>query len=332
MAKVSIIIPAYNIQEYIKRSIVSCMMQTFKDIEIIVINDGSTDSTLNIVNELKNKDSRIIVIDKVNQGSMEARKSGWKRATGEYIMFVDGDDYISDKDAIKILYENAKKEDCDVVCYKFFVEYNDKKKVKVWNKDFIYNGKDTLLDLLFKGNINHNMWSKFIRKEFITENNIEFPSNFSFGEDLAFIYTLAIYNPKFIILNEYLYNYCKREGSLDSGINEKTCEITIALQFVKKQLQKNNLYYKYKEEFEYMAFMQAYYMRKDYIFSNNNEISKKLFSNWKSFDIDINQYNNKFYREMYKNDTKKILFIEEICKKNYFLGQLYYKMRHNNRK
>lgn len=327
MSKVSVIIPAYNIQEYIKRSISSCMNQTFKDIEIIVINDGSTDNTLDVINKLKHKDSRIVVIDKENEGSIEARKSGWKIATGEYIMFVDGDDYLSDENAIKILYENAKKEDYDVVCYKFFIEYSNGSKVKALNKKFIYNDKDTLLDLLFKGDINHGMCSKFIRKEFVKENNIEFPSNFSFGEDLAFIYTLAMYNPKFIILNQYLYNYCKREGSLDSGISQNTCEITIALQFVKKQLQKNNLYDKYKEEFEYMAFMQAYYMRKDYIFSNNNEISKKLFHNWKSLNININQDNNRFYRDMYKNDNKKAIFLENLLKKSYFLGKLYYKIK-----
>lgn len=315
MPKVSIIIPAYNLQEYIERSISSCIMQTFKDIEIIVINDGSTDNTLDIINKLKYKDNRIIVIDKENQGSMEARKSGWKIAAGEYVMFVDGDDYLSNEDAINILYENAKKENYDIVCYKFFIEYNDKNKIKRWNKEFIYDEKDTLLDLLFEGKMNHSMWSKFIRKEFVKENNIEFPSDFSFGEDLAFVYTLAMYNPKFIILNDYLYNYCKREGSLDNGVNERTCEITIALQFVKKQLKKNNLYDKYKEEFEYMAFKQAYYNRKDYIFSNNNEISRKLFYNWKNLKININQRNNRFYKDMYKNESKKAIFLDNLLKK-----------------
>ncbi len=119
MVKVSVIIPAYNIQEYIERSISSCMMQTFKDIEIIVINDGSTDNTLDIINKLKQKDSRIIVIDKENQGSMEARKSGLKIAKGDYILFVDGDDYIT-LDAIEVLYNKAINKDYDIVCHDFF--------------------------------------------------------------------------------------------------------------------------------------------------------------------------------------------------------------------
>lgn len=326
MCKVSVIIPAYNIEHYIERSIISCIQQSFKDIEIIVINDGSTDNTLKVINKIKFDDDRIIIIDKENQGSMEARKSGLKIAKGEYIMFVDGDDYLDNKDSIKILYENAKKNDYDVVCYNFFIEYNDKNKVKGWNKVFI-DDKDILLNLLFEGKINHNMWSKFIRKEFIKSNHIEFPSNFSYGEDLAFIYTLAMYNPKFIVLNDYLYNYCRREGSLDSGINEKTCEIIMALQFVKKQLQKNNLYNKYREEFEYMSYIQAYYLRRSYIFSNNNKISKNLFYSWKSLKININQYNNRFYRKLYEKENKKAVLIENICKKSYFMGRVYYKIK-----
>ena len=86
MKKVSIIIPAYNIEDYIERCILSCINQTFRDIEIIVVNDGSTDKTLENINKLKTKDDRIVVIDKKNEGSMEARKSGWNIAKGEYIL------------------------------------------------------------------------------------------------------------------------------------------------------------------------------------------------------------------------------------------------------
>ena len=326
MKKVSIIIPAYNIEDYIARCILSCINQTFKDIEIIVINDGSTDKTLDKINKLKSKDNRIVVIDKKNEGSMEARKSGWCIAKGEYILFVDGDDYIH-KDAVKILYSKAKKQNYDVVCYKFLIEDKDGTIKKGFDKEIDKNDKNRLLDLLFQGKINHNMWSKFLKKDFITNNQIEFPSNFSFGEDLAFVYTFSMYNPRFTIIDDYLYYYCRREKSLDSNINEKTTEITQALSFVKKQLVKNNLYEKYLEEFEYMAYMQAYYMRKKYIFNNKNKISRSLFKNWRKLNININSKNNKFYKKLYKNDCKKDLIIEEICKKSYILGQLYYKVR-----
>lgn len=327
MCKVSIIIPAYNIEKYIERSILSCIQQSFKNIEIIVINDASTDNTLQIINKMKVKDNRIKVINKKkNQGCIEARKSGFEIAKGEYIMFVDGDDYIDDIEAIDILYKNAKKKNYDIVCYKFFVE-DKSDKVKAWKTEFIFNDDDNMLDLLFQRKINYSLWSKFIRKEFIKENRIEFPRNFSYGEDVAFSYSLAMYNPRFIILNEYLYNYCRRSDSLDSSINEKTYEITKALQFIKEQLQKNNLYYKYKEEFDYLSFIQAYYIRKDYIFRNKNKISKDIYKSWKNLKIKINIKNNKFYRKQYEKDTMKAIILEEIFKKSYISGYLYYKIR-----
>lgn len=325
MAKVSIIIPAYNIENYIERCMISCINQTFKDIEIIVVNDGSTDKTLDKVNKLKSKDNRIVVIDKKNEGSMEARKSGWNIAKGEYIFFVDGDDYIH-KDAVEILYSKAKKQNYDVVCYKFLIEDKDGMTRKGLDKEIDKNDKTRLLDLLFQGKINHNMWSKFLKKDFITNNQIEFPSDFSFGEDLAFVYTFSMYNPAVAIIDEYLYYYCIREGSLDSGINEKTTEITQALSFVRQQLIKNNLYQKYKEEFDYMAYMQSYYSRKNYIFSNKNNISKELFNNWRKLKITINSKNNRFYKMLYENDCKKALVVEEICKRSYILGHLYHKV------
>ena len=267
MAKVSVIIAAYNIQEYIGRCIESCINQTLEDIEIIVVNDGSTDKTLDIIN--KYDDSRIKVINKKNEGLIEARKSGFNVANGEYILFVDGDDWIK-LETLSILYNATKEKNYDMICYKWVWKYDDGTEEKGWDTNKIRAENSNLLDILFEGNINHNIWSKFIRRNFIIDNNIEFPSGFSYGEDLAFTYTLAIYKPSYKVIDEYLYYYYKRKGSLDYGISYKTSEITKALIFVKQQLEKNNLYNKYKEEFEYMCYMQNYYKIKDYIFNNKN--------------------------------------------------------------
>lgn len=125
----------------------------------------------------------------------------------------------------------------------------------------------------------------------------------------------------------FLYYYYQRKGSLDNNINEKVCEITKAIKFIKNQLKANNLYEKYREEFEFMAYNQAYYMRKDYIFTNKDEISKKLFNNWRKLKIKINVKNNQFYKALYKNDSKKALIVDSICKKNYLLGHIYYNMK-----
>lgn len=124
--KVSIIVAAYNIEKYIYKCIDSIRKQTFKDIEIIIVNDGSTDSTLNIIRNLALKDSRIRIIDKKNEGLIEARKSGLDVANGEYILFVDGDDWL-ELDALEKLYNNAINNNSDIVIYNAYNSYDNNK-------------------------------------------------------------------------------------------------------------------------------------------------------------------------------------------------------------
>ncbi|MDY2881479.1 MAG: glycosyltransferase family 2 protein [Romboutsia timonensis] len=331
MVKVSIIIAAYNIEDYIERCLISCMNQTFNDIEIVVVNDGSTDSTLERINKCTYGDSRVKIIDKKNAGLIEARKSGFEIAKGEYILFVDGDDWIS-LDTISVLYNKAKEKEYDIVSYKYLIKYEDGTEEEAWDTQIKTDNSSNMLKLLFSNNINHNLVTKFVKRSFIIDNKIEFPKSISYGEDLAFTYTLAMYNPVFTVIDECLYFYYKRSGSLDSNVNEKTTEITKALSFIKEQLIKNNIYKKYREEFEYMAYMQAYYVRKNYIFNNKNNISRSLFNNWRKLNININTKNNKFYKKLYDGkaygkNNDKVLVVEEICKKSYFLGQLCYKVK-----
>ena len=111
--KISVILSAYNEEKFIRKAIESVINQTLKDIEIIIINDGSTDSTLSIINGYANEDSRIVVVDQENIGLGAARNKGMKMANGEYITFLDGDDWFR-KDAFEISYNDAKAKDTDI--------------------------------------------------------------------------------------------------------------------------------------------------------------------------------------------------------------------------
>ena len=124
--KASIIIAAYNIETYIRRCIISIINQTLKDIEIIVVNDGSTDNTLGIIKELYKLDNRIIIVNQENKGLIEARKSGLNIAKGEYILFVDGDDWL-EINTLELLYNNAKENKSDIIIYNAFLSYDDRK-------------------------------------------------------------------------------------------------------------------------------------------------------------------------------------------------------------
>ena len=112
--KISVIIIAYNIEEYIERCLKSVLMQSLSEIEIIIINDGSTDNTLKIINELVINDNRVKIINKKNSGIIEARKSGIEIASGEYILFVDGDDWL-ELNACDRLYEIATENNLDLI-------------------------------------------------------------------------------------------------------------------------------------------------------------------------------------------------------------------------
>jgi glycosyltransferase involved in cell wall biosynthesis len=114
MSKVSIIVPIYNAGNKLNKCISSIINQTYKDIEIILVNDGSTDNCLTICNKFKNKDSRITVINKENEGSVKTRKRGVEKSTSPYIMFVDADDWIDHK-AVEIMYMEAINNELDIV-------------------------------------------------------------------------------------------------------------------------------------------------------------------------------------------------------------------------
>ncbi len=109
MPAVSVVIPVYNSEKYVEKCIQSVMAQTLPDLEIIIINDGSTDESGRILRELTQKDSRIVLLEQANQGVAAARNQGVEKATGKYITFVDGDDYLQE-DYIELMYNLAEKE------------------------------------------------------------------------------------------------------------------------------------------------------------------------------------------------------------------------------
>ena len=111
--KISIIIPVYNVEKYLSRCLESVINQSYKNIEIIIVNDGSTDNSFDICNKYKKKDKRVILIDQNNQGLSGARNTGLKHATGEYICFIDSDDYV-EKDYVEYLYKLIVKDDYDL--------------------------------------------------------------------------------------------------------------------------------------------------------------------------------------------------------------------------
>lgn len=319
--KVSIIVPAYNIEKYIYKCIDSIKKQTLKEIEIIIVNDGSTDSTLNIINNLALKDSRIKIIDKKNEGSIEARKSGLELANGEYILFVDGDDWL-ELGAIELLYKKSVENNLDILIYNAYSSYDDRKEqFNIFNK----NLTEDMFECLLLGKIQPCLWSKFIKLEYIKNNNVEFVSDISYAEDLATTASLFMHNPNLGYLNDYLYNYYQRDNSITKTVNNRVLEIDEAIKFIKRKMKEKGLYNKYKDEYEYMIYTHIIENQLLSIYYKYESIGKKLHKQYKDNNININK--NKYIKEkIAKYPLSQRIRTRAYCK-SYSWGKLYDKMR-----
>ncbi|MGV8090338.1 MAG: glycosyltransferase [Mangrovibacterium sp.] len=178
--KISVIIPVYNTEEYVKDTILSMINQTLKEIEVIIINDGSTDNSLQIIEKFAELDNRIQVYSQKNQGQTVARNFGLSKATGQYIYFMDSDDLL-DQDALFRCYKKCEKEQLDFVFFdaevfgddqwtSSFFDYHRSKYVE----DHIYEGKDILSFLLNKGIYRSPVWLYLVRMDFLKKIGLTF--------------------------------------------------------------------------------------------------------------------------------------------------------------
>ena len=227
MIKLSAIIPVYNVENYLIDCLDSVCKQTLTDIEIICINDGSTDTSLEILKEYSSKDSRIKIITKENGGQATARNLGIEEAQGEYIAFVDSDDFI-EPTMFEKLYTKAKDNNLDIAMCKIATYDNQTKEIKdnVWYymlgvfRDFekdIFNHKDTKE---FTCHIAVTPYNKIYKTTLLKENNIIFPEGLIF-EDEKFFYDTYLRAKRVSIVDEFLYYYrINRKGSTVDTIKD----------------------------------------------------------------------------------------------------------------
>lgn len=214
----SIILPVYNVKNYLNRCVDKLLREKFRNFEIILVDDGSTDGCYNICNEYMKKDSRISVIHKENGGLSSARNEGFKIAKGKYIFWLDSDDYIV-QDALNILYNYLKDENIDIIKYNFIKqpvnvpEYSILK-AGIYNKEEICN---SVLKLAIEntGRFIWSVWSHVYRRKFLEQNNLSFVSEREIGsEDYLFNLQTYLRAKKILVIKEALYNYDLRIGSL----------------------------------------------------------------------------------------------------------------------
>ncbi|MGG2954223.1 glycosyltransferase family 2 protein [Geobacillus stearothermophilus] len=313
MTKVSVIIPAYNVESYIGRCLTSTVNQSLKEIEIIVINDGSTDNTLNVINKFCSLDNRIKVIDSKNNGVSAARNYGLSRSTGKYIFYIDADDWI-ETNALKEMYEVAEENNADIVIANAYIDYDNGKLVPYIDGKLTCD--EPLKDFLI-GNIRPSVSTKLYRRDLFTYNNIRHFEKIRIGEDLLVNFFLILHAKKIIKIEKFFLHYIQRQKSAIHSYQESMYDIYIVLDKIEKFLKENNLYEKYKNEFFYLKYMHTYYYRV-VLSPNINSTHKYFYKRWiKEKDCYLgNNYLLEFLmKEKYINRV-----IEKLYRTNYFLG------------
>jgi glycosyltransferase involved in cell wall biosynthesis len=250
--KLSIIVPVYGVEKYIDKCLNSLVKQSLKEIEIIVVNDGTKDNSQKIVDKyVKKYPDKIKSYIKENGGQGSARNYGLKKATGEYIGYVDSDDFV-EKDMYKKLYNKAKENNYDiVVCgnYNVSEDYQNK------NIDAFINNYNTDLENIFFGKM--AVWNKIYKRDILIKNKLEFKEKVWY-EDLAFTLKAIMNSNTFAFIDEPLYDYLIREGSTMNNSNvQRNLEILDAFNDILSYIQHNK-----KEEYfskiEFLAIDHIY--------------------------------------------------------------------------
>ncbi len=284
--KVSIIIACYNIEKYIKKCLDSIASQTYQNIEVLMVDDGSKDNTSVILKTYEKEDSRFKYLKKENGGLSDARNYGLKRASGDYICFIDGDDYI-EQDYVELLLDSIKVNKSDIsVC--FFNRVYDKKiklnKVGIENYNIIKHPA---------------AWNKMYKKSVFDE--IEFKKGVWY-EDLNFFGKIMLSNPKLSIVDKPLYNYIQNSSSIMHTYDKRIYQMYDVLEDIEEYSIKNNTN---EINYDFLEYINIYHVLIGTVYrtSFSEDFSKKDICN-------ICNYVEKKYKNWYKNIyIKKMSFV-----------------------
>ena len=281
MVKVSIIMPVYNASKYIEQSVISVNNQSLKDIELICIDDGSTDNSLELLNKLKDKYDFIKIFTQENQGSGQARNYGISEASGEYIAFLDADDIFLDNDALEKMYFYGHKNNANMVganLKRINLDGSLDKYYDYENTDFKYfDKKDVILPVEY--GIPFAFYRNIFKKAFVDEKNFKFP-NLKRGQDPIFLANILTNLDEIYVLNCDLYGY---NNKVAGGVNVKVNT--------------------YEKKYDYiMHFKDTFDILKNNEFDNAFEGYKKEFVNYLIFENNLKDSDiRKIVPEIFEN-------------------------------
>ncbi len=271
MDKISVIVPAYNCQNTIERCIKSIQNQTYNNLEIIVINDGSTDKTESVIFALQGKDERIKVISIPNGGVSRARNTGLDNATGDYITFVDSDDYI-DKEMYECLYNLIKEYNVQIAhCSYKNVVGDDVVPVGDTGKIMVQYHDEAMMCLLSGKLFSGGIWNKLYKKELF--DGIRFDESIRINEDVLANYELFDLVDKSVFVDKALYSYVANNDSATHSM--RTSEGPEHVLYVAEKMQEKSINKLYQNEADYRVAYLSLNLYKSYVLLNNLDKKNK---------------------------------------------------------
>lgn len=309
---ISIIVPVYNVDEYLEQCLSSLANQTYKNLEIILIDDGSTDKSALICDKWVNKDTRFKVFHIPNAGVSNARNFGLAKANGDYIGFVDSDDWINDDMYENMLLEMLKSQS-DICCGGYVKEYIDHQSISLENYKSCVCTRNEALELIFSCDVpKHATWvlcDKLFRKEFVT--NIKFDNKIVNGEDMLFLWQVMKNVKKFSLLPLYGYHYRMRSNSMVHTTMTKA-HLTVIEAFRKVWLMSK------KENKNIYELINNYYMMYAIVI-----VRKMLLLNNRYYVTEIKRIQKYLRSQILKIHSNKLLTKRQI------LGMLYLCLPYN---
>lgn len=295
---VSIVIPVYNVEKYIDECLESIISQTYNNLEIIIVNDGSKDKSLSYIK--KYKDKRIKLISQRNNGLSSARNTGTKHASGKYILYVDSDDFLTSPIAVERMVETISRSDSDILFFRYNYYFNNnnyKPSKKNVTKEF-QDIRNEYKNMVKRDTLNISAWSKMIRLDLIKNNHINFEEGL-LSEDIDFSLKLYDRASKIVATNDIFYNYRqKRRGSISSSIKHKN--ISSLIKIIDKWMSieysdtdYRNIYYNYLA-YQYVILLAI---------SNDNNTTNKQ-KQWINDNLHLLNYDLNFKVKLAKISVK----------------------------
>ncbi len=251
--EISIVIPVYNVERFLHKCLDTLEAQTYRNFEIIAVNDGSPDKCPEILREFEKKYENITVLDQENQGMSAARNAGMAVARGKYLCFVDSDDYVAPT-YLEELYNAVTQNEADIACCYYYYHFvnSDLLYKYPFRCEGVYSRGQALTKLLHDTQIQSLVWNKIYRRSLFTENNITFPS-MAF-EDMATANRVFAHAQKVVVVNKALYYYNQQNASTLATINAaKINDFIRATAMVRINLENAGVYKDYEKSYHALS-------------------------------------------------------------------------------